>query len=281
MGGTMSVRLASEESLNYGKRAIPDVPGTPTIGTATDSFNGGALVSFTPATLGGAATTYTVTSSSGGFTGVGASSPVEIDGLTPGTSYTFTVTASNSTGTSAASSATSSYVATAKQNFYSIATATGNGTGAIYFYNIPQTYTHLQLRVYGRSGNSTSSNLYTNWYKNGTTNTAQADHYLYGSGSTTGTVYHTGLAYVFQNTMFPGTNNALFMGAAIIDVLDYTNASKNKVIRTMGGFDVNGSGGYVTFASGLIVSSYAFDTFFVDTEGSFTTATTVALYGVK
>jgi hypothetical protein len=276
----MAVKLASEESLNYGKRAIPDVPGTPTIGTATDSFNGGALISFTPAILGGAATTYTVTSSPGGFTGVGASSPVEIDGLVPATSYTFTVVASNSTGSSSASSATSSYVATAKQNFFSIATLQGNGTGALYFYNIPQTYTHLQLRIYGRSGNSTSSNLYTNWYKNGTSNTAQADHYIYGNGSTVAATNHTGLPYVFQSTMFPGTNAASHMGVAIIDVFDYTNPNKNKVIRTIGGYD-NNSTGTVNVASGLIVAPYAFDTCWVDTEGYFTTASYVSLYGVK
>lgn len=276
----MSVRLTSEESLNYGKLRIPDVPSAPIIGSATDSYNGGALVTFTPGVLGGAATTYTVTSSPGGLTGVGASSPVEIDGLTPGTSYTFTVKASNSTGTSPASAATSSYIATAKQSFYSIATLQGTGTGALYFNNIPQTFTHLQLRVYGRSGNSTSSNLYTNWYKNGTTNTAQSNHYIYGNGTTYAAVNNTGLSYVFQNTMFPGTNAASHMGVAIIDCLDYTNPNKNKTVRTMGGYD-NNSTGMVTMASGLIVSPYAFDTCYVDTEGSFTTTSYATLYGVK
>ncbi|QXW19640.1 autotransporter domain-containing protein [Comamonas aquatica] len=87
----------------------PVIPGAPTIGTAT-AGDRQASVSFTaPASNGGASITgYTVTSSPGGFTGSGSSSPIAVTGLTNGTAYTFTVTTTNSAGTGAASAASNS-----------------------------------------------------------------------------------------------------------------------------------------------------------------------------
>ena len=81
-----------------------NVPGAPTIGTAT-AGNGSASVTFTaPATNGGSPITdYTVTSAPGGLTGTGTTSPITVTGLTNGTTYTFTVTATNVAGTGAAS----------------------------------------------------------------------------------------------------------------------------------------------------------------------------------
>jgi hypothetical protein len=80
------------------------LPGAPT-GVSASAANGAATVTFTsPASSGSAPiTSYTVTSSPGGFTGTGATSPINITGLTNGTSYTFTVTATTSVGTGPAS----------------------------------------------------------------------------------------------------------------------------------------------------------------------------------
>jgi len=92
-------------------------PAAPLIGTATDigtgrAFNNGAAsVAFT-AQGPNAASSYTVTSSPGGYTATGASSPIVVQGLQSETSYTFTVTATNAYGTSAASSASTAITAT-------------------------------------------------------------------------------------------------------------------------------------------------------------------------
>ena len=93
-------------------------PNAPTIGTATDvgtgrAFNNGAAtVTFTPAASGAAATSYTATSSPGGFTGTSSSSPITVTGLQSNTAYTFTVTGTNAAGTGAASAASGSMTAT-------------------------------------------------------------------------------------------------------------------------------------------------------------------------
>ena len=107
--------------------AWPTKPGAPTIGTATA---GDATVSVTftaPANIGyPTSLTYTVTSSPGGFTGTGASSPITVSGLNNFTSYTFTVTATNASGTGPASSASNSVTPTPPQQ--SVYTTAGTYT---------------------------------------------------------------------------------------------------------------------------------------------------------
>jgi len=106
------------------------VPGAPTIGTAT-AGNAQATVSFTaPASTGGVAiTSYTVTSSPGGFTASGSASPLTVTGLTNGTAYTFTVTATNSVGTGPASAASNSVTPAATLSVDYLVLAGGGGGG--------------------------------------------------------------------------------------------------------------------------------------------------------
>ena len=93
----------------YGLAPVDTVPDAPTIGTAT-AGNASAVVTFTPPSFNGgnAITGYTVTSSPGGITASGGSSPITVTGLTNDVAYTFTVKATNSQGLSAASSASNS-----------------------------------------------------------------------------------------------------------------------------------------------------------------------------
>jgi len=119
-----------------------EVPGAPTIGTATNvpsgrAYNNGrADVTFTaPAFDGGLPiTSYTVTSSPGGFATTGASSPLSVTGLQSSTSYTFTVVATNSRGNSVASAASNSITATTVPQAPTIGTATAGASSATVAY---------------------------------------------------------------------------------------------------------------------------------------------------
>lgn len=110
------------------------VPQAPTIGTATRG-NASASVTFTANGNGGSAITgFTATSTPGGFTTSGASSPLNVTGLANGTSYTFTVHATNAIGNSAESAASNSVTPATVPGAPTIGTATaGAGSASVAF----------------------------------------------------------------------------------------------------------------------------------------------------
>ncbi|MDX9749079.1 MAG: fibronectin type III domain-containing protein [Paludibacter sp.] len=110
-----AMRLYSAEIQMPVAQTPPDAP-TDVVATGGDAY---ASVSFSaPANDGGSAILdYTVTSSPGGLTATGTSSPLIVAGLTNGTSYTFTVTARNTSGSSVASSASNAVVPAANTAF--------------------------------------------------------------------------------------------------------------------------------------------------------------------
>jgi hypothetical protein len=117
-----------------------------------------------------------------------------------------------------------------------------NGSGLKTLTNIPQNFTHLQLRMYSRDLFSTTP-AYTYMRFNGDTGNTANNHNIRGNGSTLFAEANAiNLNYVIT-VPIPSANaltNAY--GATIIDILDYTNTNKNKVARAFSGYDLNGSG---------------------------------------
>jgi hypothetical protein len=165
-------------------------------------------------------------------------------------------------------------------DFQSIATAVGTGSsGTITFSSIPSTYTHLQLRIIGRS---TSTSTTVNVTANSDTGSNYARHYLYGDGSTAGAganTSQTSMAVVFVAQSIDLANS---YGVNVLDILDYSNTNKYKTTRVLTGLDVNGSGGYIQLTSGLWQSTAAISTLTLTlSSANFTTASQFALYGIK
>lgn len=196
-------------------------------------------------------------------------------------------TASISTGTKRSKVWDQSAVVIPPNSFESIATVSlGSAQSSVTFSSIPSTYKHLQVRMLTRDSQTSTdiNSLYMNF--NGVTGTSYAWHKFEALG--TGTPNANGVAD--QGSMWLGgvsTNgyNANIFAARITDILDYTNTNKYKTIKSLGGFDTNGTGaepGHITITSGLFKSTDAITSITIYKDGQNQVANShFALYGIK
>ena len=165
-------------------------------------------------------------------------------------------------------------------SYGSIATVTvgSGGASSITFSSIPSTYTHLQLRMMVRE--TSTSNGY-DMQLNGDTGNNYSRHYLIGTGSSAVAAAVTSTSSMILSDAAVSTSTTGVFGASVCDVLDYTNVNKNKVIRTLGGFDNNGNGA-IFFNSGLWMNTSSVTSIVIIPDaGNFAQYSSFALYGIK
>jgi hypothetical protein len=170
-------------------------------------------------------------------------------------------------------------------SYESIATTTvgAGGASSITFSSIPQTYTHLQIRGFamfdfasdpgGGGGaiirfNSDAGSNYTRhqFYGDGVGPSS------YGQASTTNAL--------MERFPYRLTNNSIY-GAAICDILDYSNTNKYKTIRNLGGYDLNGSG-EINLNSSVWMSTSAITSIVIGLSANpMKQYSQFALYGIK
>ena len=164
-------------------------------------------------------------------------------------------------------------------SYESIASATGTGSsGTITFSSIPATYASLQIRVLGRSSNASDTTSFTVRYDG---NAMTNFHWLRGAGTTTASAGNTNIPI-----FVPAANTtANIMGVGIVDILDYSNTTRNKTSRSFGGWD--GNNVYTTNERLQLASFFRDNTSAITsislvlTQGNWTTNSVVALYGIK
>lgn len=160
--------------------------------------------------------------------------------------------------------------------YESIAAITVPAAGAtsITFSSIPASYAHLQLRCV-----LNNSNISTSMRFNSDTGANYADHLLYGDGTSAlaaAVPNKTSLTFTQYSVAAAST-----FDASIIDILDYSNTSKNKTVRSLHGTDTNGAG-FVALASGLWANTGAINTISIGVAGgAWTQYSQFALYGIK
>jgi hypothetical protein len=168
-------------------------------------------------------------------------------------------------------------------SYESIATTTLTTTAStITFSNIPQTFTHLQLRCIGQLNNA---DITATIRFNNDTSSTNISHYIQGDGSSVVSGVTSGNSdakFIFRPS-YTALGSNIF-GVAVIDILDYATTVKNKVSRALTGYDANSSGsngGYINFVSNLWVNTAAINRIDILTGNSFVANSQFALYGVN
>lgn len=162
-------------------------------------------------------------------------------------------------------------------------TVTSN-TVAVTFSNIPQTYTHLQIRLVSRDTRPGGDNSPIQITLNGDTGNNYFRHGMYaGNNSAPSTETQLSQANMwFMGGSIAGLSTTF--GAAIVDFLDYRNTTKKKTMLAIGGQDYNGSG-WAWIWSGHWNQTSAITSIrlasFTDGTYNFVPGSKFALYGIK
>jgi hypothetical protein len=166
-------------------------------------------------------------------------------------------------------------------SYESIATVLvgSGGSSTITFSSIPSTYKHLQIRAFYQNNQNNSSVDYMQLRFNSDTGNNYVTHRLRGNGSAASASTTAATNYAYTTLSVQGVAN--IFGGAIIDILDYTNTNKNKVVRTLAGYDGNGAGD-IGLNSNLWLSTSSITQIELSTQtGNINQYSSFALYGIK
>jgi hypothetical protein len=170
-----------------------------------------------------------------------------------------------------------------RNSYESIATVSvgGGGAASASFTLIPSTYKHLQIRFLARDDKAGQDNNFFKIAFNSDSGSNYARHNLLGNGSTATADYGTSTTAMVGYSITSATAASSIFGAGIVDILDYTNTSKYKTVRSLAGFDLNGSG-KVALNSGLWMNTAAITQIdFTGSTANLAQYSQIALYGIK
>ena len=253
------------------------LPATPTLIQATENATGGTVT----ITNYDASVTYSVSISAGSASRTG--NTITVTGLVRGQSATLTVIASNSSGNSGTATLTVSAEPIGEYEPIATITVASSGLSSITFNNIPQDYQHLQMRIMVRGTRSfDAEQLYIRINGDGGNNYSYHGMYSDIPGVTTTNGTSTNVIFIGQ---FPAALTASnIMGCAIVDIVDYGRANKNRVVRSFFGSENNNgptASNQISISSGMRLNSDTVNSISVLSNGPFTSTSTVSLYGIK
>ena len=170
-------------------------------------------------------------------------------------------------------------------SFESIATVniTDDTTATIVFDNIPQTYTHLQLRGTLRNAKfAYATDFVFVEYNDNTDSSKYNYHILQGNGTTASALASaSSKALIIHPANRNGSDN---FSSFVMDVFDYTNTNKFKPVRVLNGWDSDAdSVGDCFFTSSVYESTSAITKINLTEAGviKYKNLSQIALYGIK
>ena len=156
------------------------------------------------------------------------------------------------------------------------------GAANVEFTSIPSGFEHLQIRAIARSTKASVDNAFVNMQINSDTGTNYSYHDLYGDGSSVAAGAITSVTQNYIQRITASTAAANIFGTFVIDILDYKNTNKYKTLKSLGGFDLNGSGQiYLVSGSWRNTNAITSIKFTSQTTGDFAQYSQFALYGIK
>jgi hypothetical protein len=172
-------------------------------------------------------------------------------------------------------------VAASTTAYESIATTTvgAGGSASVTFSSIPATYSHLQIRIMGRTDRASTRDVVSLKF-NSDSGANYTEHYLYGDGSSANAGGSTGETSANTYRVAGGSAASNIQGTIIIDILDYASTNKYKTLRSLGGVDLNGSG-EIWFNSSLWLNTAAINNIVLTSIGTIQQYSSYALYGIK
>lgn len=169
-------------------------------------------------------------------------------------------------------------------------TCTGN-TSTITFSSIPQTYKHLQLRVWNRNDRTANTGACSDVMSfNSDTGTNYAIHRVIIAGSTSGNITTDG--YGSRTGVWSGDSpgnqyNASSYSYSVCDIVDYTNTNKYTTVKThsMNNNNTGGPSNSGSYYSGVWYNTAAVTRIDIIPIGAvaqnYTAGSVFCLYGIK
>lgn len=142
------------------------------------------------------------------------------------------------------------------------------------------TYKHLQLRIAARSNDSSGDELIF-MQINGDTGSNYSVHGIFGNGSSVGSF---GLTSQTKGRLFSIGNaveSSNIFGGGVTDILDAFSSSKNKTVRSFGGFPGTNNSIRLNSFAWLSTSSITSLYLYLESGQSFVSGTRISLYGLK
>jgi hypothetical protein len=156
---------------------------------------------------------------------------------------------------------------------------TNSTTATFDFTDIPQTYKHLQVRLFGQGLTSDDAVMKFN----NDSGTSYSWHELRGNRSTAGVSGTANLAnFTYIGRIPVQSTGADYFGFSVCDVPDYTRTNRNKLFYSIEGVDRGSGGGVVGTMSGIWSNNNAITRLTISLQGgNWSPFSECGLYGLK
>lgn len=151
-----------------------------------------------------------------------------------------------------------------------------SSASSVSFLSIPQDYKHLQIRYVSQNSTATVNQIQLN----GDTGSNYDWHILYGDGSSVFSSAVNNTTY-WQYVSPSTSDGASLFGIGVLDILDYSNTSKNTTGRLLAGSD-RSSSKQIRLLSGLWRNTAAVTSVSLNANGNnFVSGSRFSLYGIR